>query len=52
MVGLPAEHTTAPGLMNLTDSEVAALQYATQVTSMEFIESLVLAGKYNWQGKS
>ncbi len=45
----PAEHPEAPANCNLTQQQVADLQYATQLTNARLIDALVAAGKYNWQ---
>ena len=47
--GVPAEHPDVQGRINMTDAQLAQLQYATLATNMLLIESLVPAGKYNWQ---
>jgi hypothetical protein len=49
VTGVPAEHDAVQGRINMTSAQLAALQYATQATSMDLIETLSLAGKYNWQ---
>ena len=45
--GLPAEHAAAPGRMNMSDADLAALRFATQTTSQTLINTLIAAGKYN-----
>ena len=50
--GVPQEHPLVQSRINMTDAELAALQYATQATSQELINAAVLAGKYNWQGEA
>lgn len=47
--GLPAEHPNAQARIGMSDSDLAALRFATQSTSQTLINTLVKAGKYNWQ---
>ena len=47
--GVPEEHPAVQAAINMTDAQLAALQYATLATNMLMIESLVPAQKYNWQ---
>lgn len=49
VTGLPAEHEHAPVNMNLSAQEVVDIQVATQLTQARLIDTLVAAGKYNWQ---
>lgn len=47
-VGVPQEHPLAQAATNMTDAQLAALQFATQEAGMSLIEELVSAGKYAW----
>jgi len=47
--GLPAEHPNAQGRIGMSDDDLAALRFATQTTSQHLIDTLIAAGKYNWQ---
>ena len=47
--GVPEEHGAVQAAINMTDAQLAQLQYATLATNMLLIESLVQAQKYNWQ---
>ena len=47
--GVPEEHGAVQAAINMTDAQLAQLQYATLATNMLLIESLVQNGKYNWR---
>lgn len=47
--GLPAEHPAAQGRIGMSDDDLSALRFATQSTSQRLIDTLIAAGKYNWQ---
>jgi hypothetical protein len=47
--GVPEEHPAVQAAINMTDAQLAQLQYATLATNMLLIESLVPAQKYNWR---
>jgi hypothetical protein len=47
--GLPAEHPLVISLLNLSASDMQAIQYATQATNMALINATVQHGKYVWQ---
>lgn len=47
--GLPAEHPRAQANIGMSDDDLSALRFATQSTSQRLIDTLVAAGKYNWQ---
>ena len=49
VVGFPAEHEKGPANIKMNDTDLADLQFATLQTSARLIETLVAAGKYNWQ---
>ena len=46
---MPAEHPNAPANCGLDDAALADLRWATQLTNMALIETLVPSKKYNWQ---
>jgi hypothetical protein len=50
--GVPEEHPAVQAAINMTDAQLAQLQYATLATNMLLIESLVPAQKYNWRESS
>ena len=50
--GVPEEHGAVQAAINMTDGQLAQLQYATLATNMLLIESLVPMQKYNWQAVS
>lgn len=47
--GVPEEHPAVQAAINMTDAQLAQLQYATLATNMLMIEALVPNSKYNWQ---
>jgi hypothetical protein len=47
--GVPEEHPAVQKAINMTDAQLAQLQYATLATNMLLIEALVPNQKYNWQ---
>ena len=47
--GVPEEHPAVQANINMTNAELASLQWATQAASSALIETLVAQGKYNWQ---
>ena len=47
--GIPEEHPAVQGAINMTDAQLAELQYSTMATNQLLIEALVQNGKYNWQ---
>jgi hypothetical protein len=47
--GVPEEHPAVQAAINMTDAQLAQLQYATLATNMLMIESLVPQQRYNWQ---
>lgn len=49
VTGVPAEHGEVQKNCNMTDQELATLQYNTQLTNARLIDQLIAAGKYNWQ---
>jgi hypothetical protein len=49
VTGVPQEHPNVQKRINISNDELANLQYATQATNQLLIEELVVAGKYNWQ---
>lgn len=48
VTGLPAEHGSAPGRMNLSAADVNYIQYRTSVANQALIDAAVAAGKYVW----
>jgi len=52
LMGIPVEHDNAPANMNLSASEVAEIQFATQSVSQRLIDQVIKLGKYNWQAFS
>ncbi len=49
VTGVPAEHPKVQANINMTDAELAQLQYATGEASSSLIYELVSQSKYNWQ---
>jgi Hypothetical glycosyl hydrolase family 15 len=49
VTGWPAEHDGGPRNVNMSDADVAIVQYYTQLTNARLIDRLVSLGKYNWQ---
>lgn len=49
VTGVPAEHPEVQKSCGYSDSDISALQYATQSASAALISTLTLAGKYNYQ---
>jgi hypothetical protein len=47
--GIPEEHPAVQGAINMTDAQLAELQYSTLATNQLLIEAFVQNGKYNWQ---
>ena len=47
--GFPAEHSNGPKNINMSDADVAILQYHTQLTHTRLLAELISRGKYNWQ---
>ena len=47
--GVPDEHPDVQARINMTDSQLSTLQWATSQASSDLISALVQVGKYNWQ---
>lgn len=47
-VGVPQEHPLAQAATNMSDAQLAELQFETQQAGMSLIELLVTSGKYSW----
>lgn len=44
--GLPAEHPTVPGMLNMTKEEVKRLQFATEAAEQYLVTKLAVQGKF------
>ncbi len=49
VTGFPAEHDGGPGHIKMNASDVAEVQFMTQLANAQLIDTLVAQGKYNWQ---
>ena len=49
ITGFPEEYEHGPQNINMSDADVAVIQYYTQLTNARLIDELVAFGKYNWQ---
>jgi hypothetical protein len=49
VTGFPAEHDQGPAHIKMNASDVATVQYYTQLANAQLIDAVVAAGKYNWQ---
>ena len=47
--GFPAEHGDGPKNINMSDADVAQVQYYTAVAHQQLVQELIQRGKYNWQ---
>ena len=49
VTGLPEEHSQVQSKINISNAELADLQYNTRLASQTLIDALALSGKGNWQ---